>query len=210
MMILIILVVVAMPLRVPAAVIAIDEFNTDDGLWSSRDPDEMSFVIQDGAMSGTFAAQEDEPAPETDAFRITGGPFVGDISPLGVTFWSFNFMALSMLPSDLIFRVNDGFNTFFKVLPVYNGLINVTIDGSWFGGDVSTALDSVAWIDLQITRNGEGAQTYSIDNFAMNSGDAPELTSAVPEPSSVSMLLFAAMMLIALRRSWNKSNEALT
>lgn len=198
------------PLCAPGTVIEVDDFSTDSGAWSSRDPDEMSFAISGGAMSGTFAAQDDEPFPETDAFRLSSGLLTGDLSSSGLTYWSFNFVAENILPSDLVFRINDGVNTFFKVLPVYSGLMVVTLDGAWVGGDVTTALNSVEWIDIQITRNQEAAQTYTIDNFAMNSGEAPVVTSTVPEPSAVSMLVFAAILLVVLRRSFSKSREQLT
>jgi len=213
-------------LSVNAAVLELEQFDTDAAGWGDRDGAEMAvsynggFGNAAGSMQGTFADQGDAPVPETDAFRLTSGPFMGDLT-LGSTYdptaFIFDFYSAHVLPSDLIIRIGDGVNTFFRgltsLVPGVGGWGSVSASLSfagWFGGSQAqfdAVLESVSFIELQITRSGAGEQTYYFDNFSYHAEEADENgggngggPSAVPEPSTINLLILVGMFAIGLRR----------
>ena len=86
----------------------------------------------------------------------------------------------------------------------------VTVSLGYSGGLGGTAaafsntLGSVNWIDIQVARNGAGAQTYYFDNFILNGtlggGGGEGGSSAVPEPNTLLLLSLAGAGLVSIRR----------
>lgn len=208
---------------VPAAVIVVEDFQTDPG-WQSRDG-EMAVVWNAGvgnlagSLQGSFGNQN-TPFPEIDAFRIdysvAGGPWVGDFYTLypSNTQLTFDFMANDILPSSLVIQISDGFTTFIRnLLPQVGGVgsfssiaIPLAYDAGWLGGSAlqfSNVLGSVSFIDLQLARNNTLAQNYFVDNFAINNDDLPDppAPAAVPEASTLQFVLMATALLTLLRRA---------
>ena len=208
-----------------AALIELEDFSAGNAGWGDRDVDEMtvswnnSFGNAAGSMQGTFGAQG-APSPETDAFRLTTGPFVGDLTDSGnltPTAFIFDFYSANILPSDLIIRIGDGVNTFFRgltsLLPAVTTWGSITASLSyagWFGGSqvaFESALGNITFIELQITRNGEDEQTYYFDNFSYHANDANDPDpgngggpSVIPEPAAMQLMVFVGALLLSLRR----------
>jgi len=199
-----------------AAILEFEDFSASAAGWGDRDVDEMDVSWTGSSMLGEFLAQ-DVAIPETDAFRLTSGSFVGDLwsahSGYYLTFLTFDFTALAVAASDLIIRISDGISTFSRGLTPTTGFKSVSLASSsgWFGGGdaaFSNALSNVQYIDIQITRSGIGAQSFSFDNLTLNGeqdfggGEGP---SAVPEPNTLSLLMFLCIIGFGLRRSLRDS-----
>lgn len=206
-----------------AAVMVVEDFQSDPN-WLSRDG-EMAVAWNDsvgnlaGSLQGFFSDQI-VPFPEIDAFHVdysvSGGPWVGDFYSLypSNTQLTFDFMASDILPASLVIQISDGVNTFIRnLLPQVGGLggfnsitIPLAYDASWLGGSAlqfSNVLGSVSFIDLQLARNTSIAQTYFVDNFAINNDalPTPPGSAAVPEASTLQFAAVAAVIVMLLRRS---------
>ena len=206
-----------------AAVLYVETFTGLNG-WNDRDAGEMD-VASDGitgnpagSLSGFFDTQ-DTPTPESDAWQAdsgsSGGNLTGDYYTTYPTYsyWSFSFYADDVLPSDLVVRFGDGTNTFTRTVGAqvssvdqwFTVVVPLSYAG-WFGGGATAfadALTSVSFIDVQVTRNGAGSQTYYLDNFAVNSSDI----STIPEPAT-GLFALGAVLLYLLRRTTNRALPA--
>jgi len=200
---------------VMAAILHLEDFSSDVGV---TDRDAIMTVGHDGAndwMSGSFAFQA-FPTPQVDAFVINSAPFVGDYVTPGLTQISFQMFAVNILPSDLFIRIIDGANIFsYQFNPIagmFNNWETFTVNLAWsFGWSglsesaFNTALTSVDQIEIQLTRNTGVAQEYRLDNIQtldtdLGGGDPGGGPSAVPEPNTISMLIFILMVGVMLRR----------
>lgn len=198
-------------------------FSANDEGWVDRDASEMAvshaggFGNPAGSLRGDFAAQG-IPSPESDAFRANSGTasgaFVGDYSAINATALKFNFYAADVTPSDLVLRFNGASYTFFRSLGSlvtgvgswYSITVPLTWDASWIGSgaaNFATALASVQWVDVQVTRSGTGSQTYYMDNFELkntpldNGGGGG---GAVPEPRTGIFALWIGALLLSRRK----------
>jgi hypothetical protein len=210
-----------------AAVLGTETFGGGQSGWVDRDVDEMTvaynagFGNAAGSLQGSFDPQGAS-SPETDAFRITGassgGMFTGDYwtDVPGFTAWTFSFYADDILPSDLLIRFNDGVNTFVRTVLSqvaaqdnwYSVTVPLTYSG-WLGGSASAfsnALSNVTFIDVQLTRNGTGAQSYFLDNFTLSDTSV----TAVPEPSTAGLLLASVAVLRAARKKGSRARQVLS
>lgn len=209
-----------------AAVLGTETFGGGQSGWVDRDVDELTvsynagFGDLAGSLQGSFEAQGAS-SPETDAFRITaassGGMFTGDYwtDVPGFTAWTFSFYADDILPSDLLIRFNDGVNTFVRTVlsqvvaqdTWYTVTVPLTYAG-WVGGSAaafSNALSNVTFIDVQLTRNGTGAQDFFLDNFTLSDTAG----GAVPEPSTAGLLLASVAVLRAARKRGGRARQVL-
>ena len=209
-----------------SAILAFEDFESGAAGWGDRDAGEMDVSWNGSAMLGEFEALDD-PAVQTDAFRLTSGPFVGNLwaayPDMYFTSWVFDFVILSMItPSDLIIRFSDGSSTFSQALSTGTGTKSVSLNSvaGWSGGNqtaFSNALGNIQYIDLQITRNGDAAQSYSFDNFTLNGeefgsgdpGNGGGGPSAVPEPNTISLVIFVLMIGLVHRRIVVKTSNAM-
>ena len=210
-----------------AAVLGTETFGGGLSGWVDRDADELDVTYNAGfgdlagSLQGSFDAQGAS-SPETDAFRITaassGGMFTGDYwtDVPGFTAWTFSFYADDILPSDLLIRFNDGVNTFVRTVlsqvvaqdTWYTVTVPLTYAG-WVGGSASAfsnALSNVTFIDVQLTRNGTGAQDYFLDNFTLSDTAG----GAVPEPSTAGLLLASVAVLRAARKKGSRARQVLS
>ena len=192
-----------------AAILFLEDFSGGAAGWGDRDAGEMS-VSYDGGndrMDGTFAASF---LPMTDAFRIsTGVNFMGDYVTPGLTQISFDLVAANVLPSDLYIRIFGGANLFtYQFTPINLSdtyVVNLDWSAGWNGlseAAFNAALTSVTALEIQITRNGSGAQSYYLDNVQTLDTDlgGGGGGSAVPEPTMVSMFVLAVAVFSGLRR----------
>lgn len=214
-----------------AASLSIETFGSSGSGWVDRDPDEMTVSYNAGigniagSLQGSFASQG-SPSFESDAFRATaassGGAFSGDFYTAYPTFSSisFDFMADDILPSTLIFRIGNGVNTFlYNVNPQLNALatwttVNVSLaySGSWIGGSpaqFASVFNNVTFMDVQVGRNGTGAQDFYLDNFTLF-GDEQAGGGAVPEPNSIGLLLVGVGAVFRMLRRRPRSRRRLT
>ena len=203
------------------AVFYTDTFASGLDGWVDRDPGKMTdsynsgFGNPAGSDQGTFAAQV-FPVPQTDAWRANSGTATGAFTGNywatvpGFTGYRFDFYAANVLPSDLTLRFGNGTSTFsLALLPINLNItsvgswysVGVTLDysqGGWFGGTAaqfSNTLSNVTFVDVQVTRNGTGAQTYNLDNFAL-----VNQLIFVPEPTSGLFWFGWALVFGGLRR----------
>ena len=214
----------------PAAVLSTDDFTLGDEGWTDRDVGlDMTvawtgvgpgFGNPAGSMQGSFAFQG-VPASESDAFRLNGlGNLWSTYGGYSLDSWTFEFYADDVMPVDLIFRINGSGGTFIRnisaelagTLDVWDPVtVSLAYSGSWLGGggtaaSFSNTLGSVNWIDIQVARNGAGAQTYYFDNFVLNGTlGGGGGSSAVPEPDTLLMFGMAGLGLLSLRRHLIKS-----
>lgn len=217
-------------LEAGAASLGTETFGSQQN-WTDRDVAEMSVSynasIGDGgagSLQGSFLAQGAQ-SPESDAFRASalagssGGMFTGnywDIAPFAG--WTFSFMSDDVLPSDLIVRFSNGTDLFLRSVldQVTTGLDNwytVTVPltyAGWLGGSAtafSNALNNVTFVDVQVTRNGTGAQDFFLDNFTLTNDSGA--FASVPEPSTAGLLLASVAVLRAARRRGSRARQAL-
>jgi hypothetical protein len=206
---------------IPAAILQIEDFNVDPSPgssdWYSRDG-EMDVVWDANSLLGTFEAQ-DVPFFQSDAFRIDSPPWIGNYDVLNPSYsqFTFDFMAMTVLPSTFIVRISNGGTTFIRnLLPQLSGTgmwipgiqIPLSYDASWLGGDAlafDATMQSVSFIDIQVGRSGVAEQQYRLDNFTLlddplDPGGGGDPSSAVPEPNAVSFIAAGCLVLYAVRR----------
>ncbi len=201
-----------------AATFYVETFDADDAGWQDRDVGKMSvfyepsFGLGPGSLGGSFAAQG-VLFPEIDAFRIagpsSGGAFVGDYLADVPSYkgWSFSFYAEDVLPSLLMISFDADGTVFNRIVTPQVGSVGqwytidvpLSYDGQWFGGSglaFSNGFANVGYIDIQVSRSGDSAQTYYVDNFEFSELDA------VPEPTSVALfgIAFAAVYMARRRK----------
>lgn len=217
---------------VSAAVLFTDDFSASNEGWGDRDTGEMGvswtggggFGNPGGSMQGDFAAQG-VPTPESDAFRLSGlGNLWSTYPGYSLDSFTFDFYSDHILPADLIFRINGSGGTFIRNISSFaTGLdswqgvtVSLTYSGSWLGGggtaaSFSNTLGSVNWIDIQVARNGAGAQTYYFDNFVLNGtlggGGGGGGPSSIPEPNTLLLLSLAGAGIFSVRRHLAKSGQ---
>lgn len=199
-----------------AAVLHLDDFTSDIGVTSREG---LMTVTYDGGndwMSGSFAFQAFS-TPQVDAFVVSSAPFIGDYVTPGLTQISFNMFAVDVLPSDLFVRIIDGANVFsYQFNPIagmFNNWQTFTVNLAWSFGwsgpseaEFDAALASVDKIEIQISRNTGVAQEYRLDNIqTLNTdiGGPVGESSAVPEPNSISLLVFISIISMIIRRHRN-------
>ena len=209
-----------------SAVVYTENFTAGANGWGDRDSGEMTVSHQasvgspaSAAMRGSFGASF---LPQDDAFRIaSGGNFIGDYSSYGdgLTRIGFDLFANNVVPSDVFVRLlSDTYGTFeyqLNLAALGTGAwttFNVYLDWTygWQGSnqaDFNNALTSVNALEIQLTRNGNSAQQYYLDNITTY--DTPlSAASAVPEPGS-GLLFAGALLATTIRRlSLRKSLSA--
>jgi len=199
-------------LNATAAILHLEEFNSDVGV-ASRDG--IMTVGYDGGndwVTGSFPLQGFS-IPQTDALVVNSAEFTGSYA--GLTKISFQMYAVNVLPSDLFIRIIDGANVFSYQFNPIAGMLNnwqtFTVDLAWsygWGGPseaaFNTALTSVDQVEIQLSRNTTAFQEFRLDNMQTldtpldgGGGGGP---SAVPEPNTISLLLFVIIVGVALRR----------
>lgn len=204
-----------------AVVLSSETFDSGSNGWVDRDPLEMTvnyssgFGNSAGSLHGAFGSQG-SPSFESDAFRATtassGGAFSGNlyVSYTNVSNLAFNFLAEDILPSTFIVRIGNGVNTFiYNVNPQLYALatwttVNVSLaySAGWLGGSAalfSNVFNNVTFMDVQVGRNGTGAQDYYLDNFTLLGGTLENLV-LVPEPGSMGLFLVGMAALLRMRR----------
>ena len=193
---------------VPGAVLYQEEFNVNAAGWGDRDAGEMA-VSYDGTndrMAGSFGASF---LSMSDAFRIsTGANFMGNYVTPGLTQISFDLLAANILPSDLFIRIFSGTELFtYQFNPVSLSdtyVVNLVWNAGWNGENeaaFNAALTSVTALEIQIARNGSGAQSYYLDNVqTLNTVLGGGGDSAIPEPNVISMFVLALAVFSGIRR----------
>ena len=208
---------------VRGAVMIEEDFSGGANGWGDRDAGVGMTVSHDGGnfwMVGSFASQG-FPFPETDAIAIgSGTDFLGNYlagtpnHPL--TQIKFDLFADDVLPSDLFIRLVNGTDVFsyqFSLGAMNVGQwtpfsINLDWTAGWSGPSQSafnTALGAggVDQVEIQLTRNGAGFQSFFLDNISitntpLNGGGGNQ---AVPEPNQFLLLVLGGVLIYSLRRS---------
>jgi len=178
-------------LRLSAASIYTETFDTTTGGWQDRDVGKMAVTNlltggnPDGCMRGMF--QElgvPPPPPEVDAMIATGtlasAAFIGDYVESDALMLGFDFKANNVLPSFARLNLYSGINGVFKE---FTPLITVT--GLWhsvrmslqsaeiggWGGDTLlffSIITNITRVEIELTRSGESQQAYLVDNFFLD------------------------------------------
>jgi hypothetical protein len=208
--------IAAWSLAAPAAVVFVESFGSGSAGWVDRDPLEMNvlpsvFGNPGFSLEGTFSLLG-SPSIQTDAFRATAasssGNFVGDYASLpDFSGWRFDFVAQTILPSDLNFRISDGANIFtWAVSPAELSVnywrtvfVPAEFSAGWIGAGATqfnTALTNLQWMEIQVTRNGLSAQKFNIDNVEV----LDFIPMPLPEPDTLSFLLIGALIFMMRRR----------
>lgn len=225
-----VVVALGLVLSAPAAVLYQETFTGSNPGWIDRDTGvdwDIAYSSGLGNLPGSVEGQfyeQDEPAPQTDAWRRDAGDLMGSYNgfqarfttPGTPTAWRFSIYALDILPSDLSIRFGNGVNTFQQVINTgsmsVGSWFTVTVPltyAGWFGGtagDFASALSGVTFIDVQVTRNGAGEQFYYMDNFQVID-DVQAVAGAIPEPAT-GLFWFGAMLLYGLRRHVRQAEDA--
>ena len=209
-----------------AAVVYTETFTAGANGWGDRDSGEMAVTHQasvgspaSAAMQGAFSASF---LPTDDAFRITSGAnFVGDYTTYGdgLTQLRFDLYANSVLPSDVFVRLISGFGTFEYQLNLTSfntggwDTFSVNLDWSWgwMGSSdaaFQNALTDVTALEIQITRNGNGAQQFYLDNVQTLDTPIDPPSGAIPEPGT-GILVAGALLVFSFRRSILSQAEAI-
>lgn len=164
----------------------------------------------DGRLTGTIT-QDDPFSPVEGAFRrnINFAGLLAAEDP-GTSFYNitFNFYTALVIPSELSLRIGNDDNLYTiywnvaSLLPATDNLITFSLmsANNWIGGndDFFTVLNSATYAQVGFLTSQEGAQTFAIDNFTINGTDG--VPSAIPEPTTISLLLFVVLLLAGARR----------
>lgn len=191
-----------------AAVLMTETFDSSAAGWSARDSN-MSFAHSSGHIQGTFT---NPGFPQTDAFRVTTGSFVGDYLAAGAQSLSFEFQALNVAPSDISLRLFSSTQFFFiplsPTMGTFNPSIPLTYSSSWFGSggaaEFNQLLQDVTDVQIQFTTSGPDTQVYRLNSFTLsgNQVDPPpgpgSGLSAIPEPGSA-LFVVGGILLFAMR-----------
>lgn len=199
------------------AVVYTETFFDGANGWGDRDSGEMGVTHQasvgspaSAAMRGSFGASS---FPMDDAFRISSGAnFVGDYTSYGdgLTQLRFDLFANNVVPSDLWVRlISDTYGVFeYQVTLGSFGTgswttfsLNLDWTYGWQGSsssDFNLALTSVNALEIQLTRNGNAAQQFYLDNVQTLDNPLSGFTS-VPEPGT-GLLFAGALIAVSLRR----------
>jgi hypothetical protein len=188
---------------VSAAILTLEyDFGTGAQGWTEIGP--ATFDSTGGDLDMTFAAQVGEPLPETSSFV---SPVINLAQPYTLTQFAFNFSWSLASPSALLLTFgNDNFSVSRALTPV-NGLTTVSLASAAGWNDPLSQFNNLVsdfnFVELSVSRSGTAEQTYSMDDFIISYIDAlvpPENLSAVPEPTTISMLLFVLTLAVVARR----------
>jgi hypothetical protein len=194
---------------VSAAILTLEyDFATGAQGWTEVGP--ATFSTNGGDLDVTFAAQVGEPVPETSTFV---SPVISLAQPYTLTQFAFNFSWAAISPAGLVITFgNDTYSASLALTPV-NGLITVSLASASGWNDPFSQFNNLVsdfnFVELSVSRSGTAEQTYSMDNFIISYSDAlvpPENLSAVPEPTTISLLLFVLMLAVAARRYRQATN----
>ena len=169
-----------------------------------------------GSFQGSFGAQG-APSPETGTLRITDAGFLTDFATTyaGYASYSLGFaFYASVVPADFIITIGNGVDTYlFNALSqVSAGVWNdiwLNFSSGWIGSgsSIPTPLSGMTYMDITWSRNGTAAQQFYVDDITLlgntsssSSSSSSGGPSAVPEPNTVNLLGFVALMSLALRR----------
>jgi hypothetical protein len=127
-------------------------------------------------------------------------------SPYTIASFTFNFFFDVILPGGFLISFgNDTITAEQSIVPVL-GLNTVFMSG-WnvTGGNFSDLLQNITYVDILIDRSGAGAQSFSIDDFTINSLDAPDPgggggDGVIPEPTTVSLMFLVLLVSVVFRR----------
>jgi hypothetical protein len=202
----------AVAMAASGAVLTIEEFDAGANGWGDRDPGEMTVSHDAGNewMVGSFGPTF---LPQIDAFVINSGTdFLGDYVTPGLTQIAFDLFAVNVLPSDLFIKIIDGANVFsYQITPI-NAMswetytVNLLWSAGWIGlneAAFNSALTSVDSIEIQLTRNGVGSQSYYLDNIQTldtELGD-PGAPGSIPEPNTLHQVLLFALFVLYFRKT---------
>lgn len=181
-----------------AAIVAVEDFAMDAAGWTGSGnmavewSDSVGAGSPPGSLQGTFDDQGFFYIPQQGSFRIDSGEFTGAYDNI-ITGFTFDFMALSVMPTDLSLNLYSGPDAFY--IPIVLSGMDVGVwkqftvslaDVNWAGNPV--VLESVTAIELTITRGSSAAQMFYMDNFQTidtDFGGGDE--TVIPEPATLLM-----------------------
>ena len=202
-----------------AAVLNLKTYDFEGGAqgWFQGDPSEaMGFAHNGTNLVGTFGADSEPYDPTTGAFSSSA---VGDdLTDSGFYTWTqfrFDFYAINVVPASI--TLSFGFESYYIYQTISgvgllgNGALNTIVFSlanlnNWDGATASFAAISsspLTVFDVGVERAYvDDAQTFWMDNFSILGDLSPEppTPSAIPEPGVVNMILFAAILLMVMRR----------
>lgn len=189
-------------LNASAALFETYDFESGAEGWTEVGP--ATFDSADGDLTITFAEQTGEPVPQTSTFV---SPEINLADSYTITQFAFDFAWSAVAPSALFITFgNDNYSVYQALTPA-NGLITVSLTSStgWLGStaEFASLVSDFNFVELSVSRSGTAAQSFSLDDFQItyeNSIIPPENISAVPEPTTISLLLFVLMLGIVARR----------
>ena len=164
---------------------------------------------EDGALQGSFASQGVFFIPQTGSFRmdVGGSDFLGAYPGVdGITGFTFDFMANTVLPMDVNLRLLSGVNAYTYTLDISGLSAGVWTPFTVFLGDplwqgVAGVLANVDAVEVQVARGSAAAQLFFLDNFGtMADPYVPPEGGAVPEPSTGVIVIYFGAMLYGMRK----------
>jgi hypothetical protein len=191
---------------VTGTVVMAESFDHDVAGWRRAESGAMMVVHQsggnlDGSLAGKFAAQQDA-YPQAGSF-VAPDSFIttafGGGSDVRAAYLGFDVMASTTVPASFRVRIGDGSGR--EVSCFLRALMDEV--GRWYSFRLSLAspeagrwdgdlayfddiLDNVATISIDISRNGEEAQSFALDNVFVHalpdsgvSGESGGVTSFI-------------------------------
>ncbi|HMP90637.1 MAG TPA: hypothetical protein PJ991_10570 [Kiritimatiellia bacterium] len=178
-----------------------------------------------GSYEGSFGAQG-APSPETGTLRITDSGFLTDYATTypGYASYTLGFaFYASVVPADFIITISNGtdFYLYSALSQVSAGGWNaiwLNFDSGWIGSgsSIPNPLSGMSYIDISWSRSGTAAQQFYVDDITLlgnTSGSSSSSgggggPSAIPEPTTVNLLISVAVVLIAMRRMRSMGSNA--
>jgi hypothetical protein len=198
--------------RLDAAVLATEEFSSDNGGWEGAGSMTVGHSGSEGnpagSLQGSFAAQGFF-IPQAGSFRIDGGTNFLGAYPGGdnLTGFTFDLMADSVLPLYVNLRLYSGAESYFHTLDisslqdgVWSSFTVALSSPSWVGD--ATVLNNVTAVEVQFARNTSAQQYFYLDNFGTTDQDlgGGGGGGVVPEPSTGLVVIYFGAMLYGMRQ----------
>lgn len=198
-----------------AAVIYTETFSSSVASWQAVGDGSLAYAAASGNPGGALEiALDPDGLPLNAGFMAnvsaSGGSFAGNYTDINAANFMFDFYSSVNLNTPFYLTFTSGLETFtyYTALAAVNSWSTYSVPLSFTGGNgwlgsssaaFNNALLNVEQVTVGFFTEPNGAQTFRLDNFALEAGPTPG-GSAVPEPGTMALMLTSGAALYFARR----------
>jgi hypothetical protein len=185
-----------------AVIVYTNDFATSAEGWTGVG---VTYDAGDQRLEWSFDAQTPPGSQEDVTLQA---PAFGDLTYGGVyTITEFTFQYYASIASPAPILISMGNNDYFvyNTFSVVSGLNTVTLTSGWLGdtGQWANIWSNVQFFNITVNRAGFVSQNYGFDDFLVygtTDDPGPPTPSAIPEPATINLVIFVAVMGYVARR----------